>query len=63
MLIPVLDPAGRQIAWIDDLKLQENSLFREAERVFRLAEDGTLRQMVVGSIDAAGLIDIVANGD
>ena len=57
MLIPVIDTAGKQIAWIDHLKLEECSLFREGERVFRLAEDGTLRQVQVGTINAADLIN------
>ena len=57
MLIPVLDTAGNQIAWIDHLKLEDGSLFREGERVFRLAEDGTLRQVQVGTINAADLIN------
>ena len=62
MLIPVLDTAGKQIAWIDHVKLEEGSLFREGERVFRLAEDGTLRQVRVGMIDPGDLIEI-ADGD
>jgi hypothetical protein len=62
MLIPVLDLAGKQIAWIDHLKLEDGSLFREGERVFRLAEDGTLRQVRTGMIDPADLIKI-ADGD
>ena len=62
MLIPVLDTAGKQIAWIDHLNLEKDSLFREGERVFRLAEDGTLRQVRVGMIDPADLIG-VADGD
>lgn len=62
MLIPVLDLAGKQIAWIDHLKLQEGSLFREGERMFRLAEDGTLRQVRVGMMNPADLIEI-ADGD
>jgi len=62
VLIPVLDTAGKQIAWIDHLKLEEGSLFREGERVFRLSEDGTLRQVRAGMINTADLID-VANVD
>jgi len=58
VLIPVLDIAGKQIAWIDHLKLEDGSLFRQGERLFRLAEDGTLRQVPVGTIDPADLIDI-----
>ncbi len=58
VLIPVLDIAGNQVAWIDHLKLELGSLFREGERVFRLAEDGTLRQVRVGMIDAADLVDV-----
>lgn len=59
--MPVLDTADRQIAWIDHLKLEEGSLFLEGERVFRLAEDGTLRQVRVGTIDPADLIQVAAN--
>jgi hypothetical protein len=62
VLIPVLDTAGNQIAWIDHLKLEDGSLFREGERVFRLAEDGTLRQVRTGMIDPADLIKI-ADGE
>ena len=58
MLIPVLDITGKQIAWIDHMKLEEGSLFREGERVFRLAEDGTLRQLRTGMIDPVDLIDV-----
>jgi hypothetical protein len=58
MLIPVLDTAGKQIAWIDHVKLEDGSLFREGERVFRLAEDGTLRQVRTGMIDPVDLIDV-----
>lgn len=63
MLIPVLGTTGKQIAWIDHLKLEEGSLFREGERVFRLAEDGTLRQVRAGAIDPADLIHVAADSD
>ena len=59
MLIPVLDTAGKQIAWIDHLKLEDGSLFREGARVFRLAEDGTLQQVRTGMIDSVDLIDVI----
>jgi hypothetical protein len=62
MLIPVLNTASKEIAGIDHLRLEEGGLFREGERVFRLAEDGALRQVRVGMIDPADLIE-VADGD
>lgn len=63
MLIPVIDHASNQIAWIDHLKLEEGSLFRAGERVFRLEEDGTLRQVQIGMIDPGDLIHVAAESD
>ncbi len=58
MLIPVLDSAGNQIAWIDHLKLEEGSLFRMGERVFRLNAASELLEVAVGVIEPLDLIDV-----
>ncbi len=58
MLIPVLDTTGSQIAWIDHLKLEEGSLFRMGERVFRLNAANELLEVAVGVIDPADLVAV-----
>ena len=63
MLIPVLDITGNQIAWIDHLNLEEGSLFRDGEMIFRLRDDGVLQEVTVHALATDALIEIAANDD
>jgi hypothetical protein len=63
MLISVLDTAGKQIAWIDHVKLATGTLFRDGDLVFRLREDGILQEATVQVLDTDAKIEVAANDD
>jgi hypothetical protein len=61
MLIPVLDTAGKQIAWIDHADLQVGELFKIGASTFSLRDDGTLQEVEVRHLGRASLIAMAAN--
>lgn len=61
MLIPVLDVAGNQIAWIDHVNLEVGGLFRIGASTFSLRDDGSLQEVEVRRLGRASLIAMAAN--
>ena len=61
MLVPVLDTAGKQIAWIDHVDLEVGELFRIGASTFSLRDDGLLQEVEVRRLGRASLIAMAAN--